>query len=141
MQALGQALEITAVSKAGPDPGVVRRAQGEQTPGSRRQGVDAKVSYKGLGSPGSWESREGAPRPALVGRGGERGKCQFPVAAESHMTLEGEQEINQTKQEEIGCVCVCTCVCVAMLIFTLRKHAAAAKSLQSCLALCDPIDP
>ena len=28
------------------------------------------------------------------------------------MMLEGELEINQTKQEETGCVCVCVCVCV-----------------------------
>ena len=36
------------------------------------------------------------------------------------------------------CVCVCVCVCVCMCIYIYA--ATAAKSLQSCPTLCDPID-
>jgi len=37
------------------------------------------------------------------------------------------------------CVCVCVCVCILFQIL-FPYAAAAAKSLQSCLTLCDPID-
>ena len=38
----------------------------------------------------------------------------------------------------LHCVCVCVCVCIYIYIYIYI--AAAAKSLQSCLTLCDPID-
>ena len=43
------------------------------------------------------------------------------------------------------CVCVCVCVCVYIYIYIyiyvyICPTAATAKSLQSCLTLCDPID-
>lgn len=65
-----------AVNKAGPDPEVVRRVQGSKHWDHEGKELVRKCSVK------AWEHREGAPRPALVGRGAERGKCQFPVAAE-----------------------------------------------------------
>ena len=37
-------------------------------------------------------------------------------------------------------MCVCVCVCVYFYIHTQWNTAAAAKSFQSCLTLCDPID-
>ena len=39
------------------------------------------------------------------------------------------------------CVCVCVwCVCVCVCMFSHFSAATAAKSLQSCPTLCDPID-
>ena len=93
----------TAVNKAGPDPEVARRVQGSKRWDHEGKELMRKCSVR------AWV-------PSLVGRGGDRGKRQVPVAAESNMRLEGELEINQTKQEEIGgvrvCVCVSMCVCV-----------------------------
>ena len=41
------------------------------------------------------------------------------------------------------CMCMCVCVCTKCKLTVkvhCRKFAAAAKSLQSCLTLCDPTD-
>ena len=47
----------------------------------------------------------------------------------------GKERVGQTERVALR---VCVCVCVYIYIYT--HTAAAAKSLQSCLTLCDPID-
>ena len=62
----------------------------------------------------------------------------------------GKERVGQIERVALRvCVCVyiyiytCVCVCVCIYIY-IHTHtytaAAAAKSLQSCLTLCDPID-
>ena len=70
------------MNKAGPDPEVARRVQGSKRWDHEGKELMLKCSVR------AWV-------PSLVGRGGDRGKRQVPVAAESNMRLEGELEINQ----------------------------------------------